>query len=112
MPTLRALPFATFGVGPRRYSADRDGLIEAHPDDVGALLNVGCVVVSPWQAPAAPGEPPPPPKPEPPRVKVRAHPHAVFATPEGRRYTADKDGIILCARADFGVLVRAGCVPV
>ncbi|HVM79933.1 MAG TPA: hypothetical protein VMU06_13010 [Stellaceae bacterium] len=112
MPKLRALPFAQFGVGRHHYQADAQGYIEAHPDDVGALLNVGCLAVEPWQAPAAPGEPPPPLKPEPPKVKVRAHPFATFGMPTGEKYVADKDGFIV-ARKDHGpILLRAGCAPV
>ena len=111
MPTLRALPWAQFAVGRNRYQADRDGLIAGvDPDHVGALLNVGCVVAEPWQAPPQPAEPPPTPRPAPPKVKVRARPHQVFGMPEGTRYTADADGIILAAPEHYGILLRAGCM--
>jgi len=110
MPSLRALPWAQFGVGRNRYQADAKGLIaDVDANDVGALLNAGCVVVEPWQAPVQQSPPPPSPRPEPPKVKVRARPGAIFGMPEGTRYTADADGIILAAPEHHGILLRAGC---
>jgi len=110
MPTLKALRCSQFAVGGRRYIADRDGLIaNVDPDHVGALLNSGCIVVEPWQAPVQQSAPPPSPRPEPPKVRVRARPGAVFGMPEGTRYVADAEGIIQAAPEHHGILLRAGC---